>query len=279
MKALCAALALLTGWVTSAADFSVRVESGATAMSNVVVRVPAPADFPQMGMLSGVNEFLPFQKAADGTVIFVLPQLGAQSIKHFKASNPPNGTSKEFANADLENGRITLSAGGKKIFVYQGTESDLPRPDIKPQFKRGGYIHPVFSPSGKQITDDYPANHIHHHGIWFPWTKTSFEGRDPDFWNMGEQKGKVEFAKFNGHWSGIVHAGLQAEHRFIDLTSGAPKPVLNETWQLTAYHLPRANYFAFDLVSTQNLRHQFTAHSPKILLWRSRPSRKLGMER
>jgi hypothetical protein len=261
MKALCAVLVLSAGWVTSAAKFSVRVESGTTAMSNVVLRAPAPDDLPPVGMLSGENEFLPYQRASDGTVIFVVPRLEAQSIKRFTTSTPPIRNPSNLAHADLENGRITISTGGKKVFVYQGTESELPRPDIKPQFKRGGYIHPVFSPSGKQITDDYPANHVHHHGIWFPWTKTSFEGRDPDFWNMGQEKGRVEFVQFGKNWSGIVHAGLQAEHLFVDLTTGAPKPVLNETWTLTAYHLPRANYFAFDLVSTQSC----ASSSPLIL--------------
>jgi hypothetical protein len=43
------------------------------------------------------------------------------------------------------------------------------------------------------VTDDYPANHKHHHGIWFAWTRVDFEGRKTDFWNMGDGKGTVEF--------------------------------------------------------------------------------------
>jgi hypothetical protein len=153
--------------------------------------------------------------------------------------------------ADLDDGVVALSAQGRKILKYQGAESELPRPDIKAAFKRGGYIHPLYSPSGRIITDDYPPNHIHHHGIWFPWTKTSFEGRSPDFWNMGEGRGKVEFVRFGELWSGPVEAGFVAEHRFLDLTSGEPKAALNESWEVTAYSIPNAGYFVFDLVSIQ----------------------------
>ena len=48
--------------------------------------------------------------------------------------------------------------------------------------------------AGRVITGDYPPDHIHHHGVWFAWTKTEFEGRHPDFWNMGDGTGTVEFA-------------------------------------------------------------------------------------
>src|SRR4029434_1489401 len=90
------------------------------------------------------------------------------------------------------------------------------------------------------------------HGIWFPWTKTECEGRQPDFWNMGQGKGTVEFVSVMDTWSGPVHGGFRSRHRFIDLTSGERKTVLNETWEVTAYQ-PGANAasWMFDLVSTQ----------------------------
>jgi len=55
--------------------------------------------------------------------------------------------------------------------------------------------------NGLLVTDDYPPNHLHHHGIWFPWTKTRFEGREVDFWNMGGKTGTVEFVAFGKSWN------------------------------------------------------------------------------
>ena len=107
--------------------------------------------------------------------------------------------------------------------MYRTEETGFPsdRPDLTPIFHRGGYIHPVLSPGGKQITDDYPSNHKHHHGIWFAWTHTEFEGRAPDFWNMGDGKGFVKFVSIDQTWSGAVQAGFISQHRQMDLTEPA----------------------------------------------------------
>ncbi|GIT77905.1 MAG: hypothetical protein Ct9H300mP32_2870 [Verrucomicrobiota bacterium] len=59
------------------------------------------------------------------------------------------------------------------------------RTDLSP----GGLHTPGRDTWWTGITDDYPHNHKHHHGIWFPWTNTIFEGRKPDFWNMGNGTG------------------------------------------------------------------------------------------
>ena len=62
------------------------------------------------------------------------------------------------------------------------------------------------------VTDDYPPDHFHHHGIWFAWTKTEFEGRHPDFWNVADGTGRVEFVAVDQTWSGSVHAGFKSRN-------------------------------------------------------------------
>lgn len=137
-------------------------------------------------------------------------------------------------------GNLEVAVGGKPVFFYQMDKEALPRPDIKPVYKRAGYLHPIHTASGTVVSDDYPRQHVHHHGIWTPWTKTTFQGRDVDFWNMAAKNGAtVEFVALERTWGGRVHGGFVARHQFVDLTA-KPEPVvaLNETWEVTAYDVP-----------------------------------------
>jgi hypothetical protein len=142
---------------------------------------------------------------------------------------------------------------GNLVMAYQAEPGGFPRNDIKPAFRRGGYLHPIYTPSGKLVTDDFPPNHVHHHGVWWAWTNTEFDGRKPDFWNVGDGKGRVEFVALDGTWTGEVHGGLRARHRFVDLTSPEPVTALEEMWEVRMYASPdaQATYWIFDLVSEQ----------------------------
>jgi hypothetical protein len=157
--------------------------------------------------------------------------------------------------ARRDKGLLHVTVGGAPVLDYRMDRDDVPRADIKQEFKRAGYIHPVFSPSGKIVTDDYPSNHVHHHGIWTPWTKTKFQGRAPDFWNMGAKTGAEDFVALDRTWSGPVHAGFEARLRMVDLSAPSPVVALNETWRVTAYDVPvpagRAPVRMFDLELTQ----------------------------
>ncbi len=144
--------------------------------------------------------------------------------------------------------RITI--GDRTVLHYQAEKSELPRADLEPIYRRGGYIHPVVTPGGTVITDDYPRNHKHHHGIWFPWTNTIFEGRKPDFWNMGKGTGTVEFTGLHSQWSGPVHAGFSSSHQFVDLIAKPKKVALTETWRVQVYATGKA-YHLFELESVQ----------------------------
>ncbi len=196
----------------------------------------------------------PLQIDSERRARFVLDELkaGATEIFRLEAVKTVESSSERIeVKRDRDDLHITVA--GRPVLAYRMGKGVLPRPDIKPVFRRGGYIHSVLTPSGREVTDDYPPNHLHHHGIWAAWTKTEFEGRRPDFWNMGDATGTVEFVSLDAIWNGTVDGGFTSRHRYVDLSAPQPKTVLDEVWQVNVYRVGRGKnlYWMFDLVSKQ----------------------------
>jgi len=87
---------------------------------------------------------------------------------------------------------IDFLLAGKEVLTYQTAMLTVPE-GVKKEFRKSGFIHPLKSPSGEVLTRIQPPDHYHHLGIWGPWTKTRVEGREVDFWNLGDGKGRVDF--------------------------------------------------------------------------------------
>ena len=201
------------------------------------------------------GKLLPVQIDADGTAAFILPQLKAGATKRFRFEEIIEGGIQNTTQTIRDHDRLTITASGRKALTFQGGPGELPSASIKPVFRQGGYIHPVFTPSGRIVTDDYPPDHFHHHGVWFAWTKTEFQGRHPDFWNVGDGTGKVEYVALDKSWSGPVHAGFKSRNRSVDVSAPSPVTALNEQWLVTVYNVGQGSkpFIMFDLVSTQDL--------------------------
>jgi hypothetical protein len=119
-------------------------------------------------------------------------------------------------------------------------------------YDRSAFIHPLWSPKGSVLTNIHPPDHYHHLGIWMPWTKTEFEGREVDFWNLGKGEGTVRFNKFHSTSSGPIFGGFTAEHDHVTLKSDeGEKVVLKEIWQVRAYSSIGGPGQVWDFVSTQ----------------------------
>lgn len=151
------------------------------------------------------------------------------------------------------------------VLTYQMQPGPVPE-GTPPIFAHGAHLHPVYSPSGRLVTGNHPPDHPHQRGIWFAWTHTEFEGRTPDFWNMGKEKyggvtGEVRFDKLNESWSGPVHGGFVSTHRWIDHTSGAEKDMLSEKWEVSV--IPTRDAFVLDFVSTQTCTTNEPVKLPK----------------
>ena len=105
-------------------------------------------------------------------------------------------------------------------------------------YKRSAFIHPLWSPAGTVLTNMQPADHYHHVGIWMPWTKTEFEGKETDFWNLKAGQGTVRFVKYLDTTTGPVYGGFQAQQHHVALqTDVGEKIVLDEVWDVRVYNV------------------------------------------
>lgn len=214
---------------------TLKIEAGPHHRIHTVVTVPAPDDMPENpGLRNSTGTILPLQLSDDGTATFILPELAAGKTAEFALVSMGNAVAENAVALEKEDG-VSLSVAGNAAAGFVGVVKELPREGIDPVFLRGGYLHPIRTPTGNIVTDDYPSNHTHHHGVWTAWTNTVFQGRKPDFWNMGARKGKVDCKAVAFSWSGAVHAGLEAENEYTDLTSGKPVVALNESWTVKAF--------------------------------------------
>jgi len=121
-------------------------------------------------------------------------------------------------------------------------------------YKRSGFIHPLWSPAGSVLTNIHAPDHIHHLGIWMPWTHTEFEGKSVDFWNLKEGQGTVRFVKYLATTDGPVFGGFQVEQEHVALkTASGEKVVLKEVWDVRVYNVggPGKGYWLWDFKSTQ----------------------------
>ena len=68
---------------------------------------------------------------------------------------------------------LTISSGNQPLLTYQ-FKTIYPPKGIDTNYKRSGFIHPLYAPHGQVLTTIQPKDHYHHYGIWNPWTHTFF---------------------------------------------------------------------------------------------------------
>jgi hypothetical protein len=190
-----------------------------------------------------------------GTARWIVPHLAAGTRQSFTVQTnlPTSPTSPTQAvQAFRSQEAVELRSQDRLMARYLAGPGEFPRPGIPETFRRGGYLHPILTPSGRPITDDYPPNHIHHHGFWTAWTRTEWDGRRPDFWNMGQGTGRVDFSSLVSVTQGPVFAGFRSRQVFTDLTTNPAQTVLEEEWMVRAYRpTADAEFFLIDVESTQ----------------------------
>ena len=127
----------------------------------------------------------------------------------------------------------------RPVFTYQYAMV-YPPAGIDTVYKRSGFIHPLQTLRGDTLTHLSPADHYHHFGLWYAWTKTTFEGQEIDFWNLNKKQGTVRFRCFDK----ISKNGFKAclEH-VVYPDSSAEKVAMNESLEITMGATGSEGYF------------------------------------
>lgn len=148
----------------------------------------------------------------------------------------------------VDNGdALILRSGTDTILAYNYTVT--PAPEGAPEvYARGGYIHPACTPSGFVFTCIQPADHLHHYGIWNPWTRIDYKGNVYDLWNLGRNLGTVRARSVEALYQGRRKCGFDAMLDHIVFAPEGEVRVISEEWKIRAYASPE-DLFIWDFES------------------------------
>lgn len=153
---------------------------------------------------------------------------------------------------DNENLNVTIN--GKPVLSYRYALQPVPDGVDSIYSRQGGFIHPLVSPGGEILSRIQPPDHYHHYAIWNPWTRTEFEGRKIDFWNLADGQGTVRSLGVLNRKMGPILGGFSAQHNHIDLTAPeGEKVAISEQWTVNVWNADtRESAWVVDFVSTLN---------------------------
>lgn len=178
------------------------------------------------------------------------------SCTSFKSSRPLPGDATSFrqpANDTTLNGirvvetdsTLEIFNANRPILTYH-KKTVYPPGNLPEYYKRSGFIHPLYSPSGQVMTDGFPAGHAHQHGIFMTWVNTRFRGNKVDFWNQQNLTGTVKHAAVLKTYNGTEHAYFKVLLQHVSLKDGV---ILEDTMTVTAF--ASSGYYKFDIETVQ----------------------------
>ncbi len=122
-----------------------------------------------------------------------------------------SGLSNVLADVETAVGdkSIDVSVSGKPVMTYH-TGTVMPPEGMEKGYARSGFIHPIYSPSGKVLTDDFPVGHAHQHALFSAWTRATFKHEVVDFWNQQGGTGSARHVEARAQTSSGLRSGFAA---------------------------------------------------------------------
>lgn len=125
-----------------------------------------------------------------------------------------------------------IKDGNQKVFFYQ----EMPK-SLDGKYSRSNYLHPVYGLDDEILTEDFPADHYHHRGIFWTWHQLWLDSlRLGDPWmceNFSQEVTTVRFSK-GKHSTGILAVEVLWKSP-LWLKKGIQSAVVHENTKITIF--------------------------------------------
>ncbi len=118
-------------------------------------------------------------------------------------------TQDAFALRDAEGRSLQVLEGGRPALTYN--YGMMMKSGVPEDRRRSCYVHPMITPGGIMITDDFPADHYHHRGLSWMWPIVEVAGERHSLWDIRGVRQKFE------RWAGRSSAPPPAR---VGVTNG-----------------------------------------------------------
>lgn len=174
----------------------------------------------------GTDSRLPVQiaprVAADGTIAapggqllaIIPPAQESATARQFRleraaaAGVPATGA---FQLTAVNDKTLQVTEQDKPVLAYNfGTITCERVPENDQRRNRACYLHPIWGLDGEVLTDDFPKDHYHHHGVFWAWPHVTVDGKEYDLWiNAGIEQ---RFVRWLHQAAGPVAAVIGVEN-------------------------------------------------------------------
>lgn len=157
----------------------------ATAGAYQLVEVDVPGVVLPAQLVAAVASDGQSAKPIRRLVATIPPRADAGASRHFTLqSADAAGQAESFrfedTTADKSRG---LFDGERPVLVYNyGVITGEKVPETDHRGTRACYVHPLYGLEGESLTEDFPRDHYHHHGVFWTWPHVRVDGKDHDLW-------------------------------------------------------------------------------------------------
>jgi hypothetical protein len=139
-------------------------------------------------------------------------------------------------NIERREGSFVMYSGDKPVLQYN-SGTVYPPEGTDSVYRRSGFIHPLYAPDGTVLTEIQPPDHLHHYGLWNPWTNTSFREEEVDFWNLAKNQGTVRFGGLGLVNEGAVFGSIQVVHQHVAWPASSRETIaMNELQEIRVFN-------------------------------------------
>ncbi len=86
---------------------------------------------------------------------------------------------------------------------------------VDPKYVRSCYIHPLWSLDGQLLTDDFPKDHPHHHGVFWAWPVVKVRDQETQNWHPHQPPLRHHFVRWSEKAADDTGATVTMENRWV----------------------------------------------------------------